>query len=180
MQRNIFLKVVLGIGIWFVLVMLFGVWEYNILKAEMGIVPNLVAALGPHKSGVVSYMVQMLHWTAVSLILGLVWSKILFPKRPLMERIMFSLVFGVFVMPISFLIPYITITITTVFSTIIGIAPPEFVGKTLNNLVMMLVGNKEQVYEVANVFGAFVLGAIILAIKSIFKRNSSAIAGVRQ
>lgn len=170
MQRNTFLKVVLGIGIWFVLVMLFGVWEYNILKAEMGIVPKLVEALGPHKSGVVSYMVQMLHWTVASIIIGLIWSKILFPQRPLMEKLMFSLVFGVFVMPISFLVPYVTITITTVFSTIMGITQPAFVGSTLNKLVVMLLDNKEQVYEVANVFGAFALGVIILAIKSIFRK----------
>lgn len=154
------------------LVMLFGVWEYNILKAEMGIVPKLVEALGPHKSGMVSYIVQMMHWTVLSIILGLIWSKILFPQRPLMEKIMFSLVFGVFIMPISFMIPYVTITITTVFSTIMGITPPEYVGKTLNNLVVMLLGNKEQVYEVANVFGVLALGAIILGIKSIFKRNN--------
>lgn len=172
MQRNTFLKVVLGIGVWFVLVMLFGVWEYNILKAEMGIAPKLVEALGPHKSGVISYMVQMLHWTVLSIILGLIWSKILFPQRPLMEKLMFSLVFGVFIMPISFLIPYVTITITTVFSTIMGITAPEFVGSTLNKLVAMLLDNKEQIYEVANVFGALSLGIIILGIKSIFKRNN--------
>ncbi len=179
MQKNIFLKVILGIGIWFVLVMLFGVWEYNILKAEMGIVPKLVEALGPHKSGISSYIVQMLHWTALSLILGLIWSKILFPQRPLMEKIMFSLVFGVFIMPISFLIPYVIITITTVFSTIIGATPPEFAGKILNKLVAMLLGNKEQGYEVANVFGMLAIGVVILAVKSIFKKPASAAIGVK-
>jgi hypothetical protein len=170
-QKDIFLRVVLGIGIWFIVAMLFGVWEYNILKAEIGVVPQLIAALLPHKGGVLSYMMQMIHWTVVSLILGLVWAKVLFPKRPLMERIMFSLVFGVFIMPISFMIPYTAITITTVFSIIAGITPPAFVNKTLGDLVNLLLSNKEQVYEVANSFGMLILGAVILLIKSLMPKN---------
>lgn len=172
MQKDLFLKIVLGVGIWFVLVMLFGVWEYSILKAEMTIVPKLVEALLPHKGGVLSYIVQMFSWTAMSLILGLIWAKILFPKRALMEKIMFSLVFGVFIMPLSFLIPYFAIAVAKVVSTIAGTAPPAFVGKILEKLVMMLLGNKEQVYETANVLGVLSLGAIILGVKSLFFRKT--------
>ena len=163
MQKDIFLKVMVGLGIWASLVAVFGVWEYGLLKAEMDL-ERKILAMGA-LSGKPAYAVQMFTWSIMLLILGLVWSQIIFPKRPLMERILFSFVFGVLLMPISFVVPYFVIVVTTVFSRLFEFAPPEFVSTTINNIVNLFYTGQEQIYEFANVFTAFVIGAVILTIK---------------
>lgn len=151
-------------------VAVFGAWEHNLLAAEMDL-NRKILAMGA-LSGRFAYIVQMLVWTGMLLGLGYIWGKILFPKRILAERIVFSLILGIAVMPISFVIPYFIIVVTTVFSTLFGLTAPDFVSTTITNIVNMFYGGQEQIYEFANVFGFFVVGIIILAIKQLFAKKT--------
>ncbi len=174
MKNDIYLKVIIGIGIWFVLVTIFAVWEYSILKAEMVLNQkllshDLIAQKGPLKGGSPLYVIEMLVWTLLILALGLVWSKVLFPQRNLLERVVFSLIFGIFVMPLSIFIPFVMVTIGTVASTLFGTDAPGFIGPTVGSIVELFVSGQEQVYEFANVFIFFVIGLALLAFKQLRK-----------
>lgn len=163
MQKDIFLKVMIGLGIWAGLVAIFGVWEHSLLQAEMDL-ERKILAMGT-LSGKSAYVVQMFSWSIMLLFLGLVWSQILFPKRPLIERMLFSFAFGILVMPVSFVVPYFAIVVTMVFARLFEFAPPEFVSTTIGNIVTLFYTGQEQIYEFANVFTAFVIGAVVLIIK---------------
>lgn len=173
MQKDTYLKVLLGIGIWFAFVTVFGVWEYNILKAEMVLNEKLLAIeriteKAPLSGGAPAYVLAMLTWTILILALGWVWSQVLFPHRNLLEKIVFSLTFGVFVMPISIFIPFAVITAATVLGTLLGTGAPAFVQPILvDGLVNLFVAGLEQVYEFTNVFAFFVVGIALLGLKKI-------------
>lgn len=179
MKRDLYLKVIIGIGIWIAVVTIFGVWEYNILQAEMVLNDKLlshdriVQTQAPLAGGKVAYVVEMLFWTVFILALGYIWSKILFPHRNLLEKVVFSFVLGIFIMPITIFIPFTAITIATVFSTLIGATPPEFIGPTLNNIVGMFVNGHEQIYEFMNVFVLLTIGLVILGIKQFSRKSYS-------
>lgn len=173
-----YLKVILLIGAWFAVVTIFGVWEYDILKAEMVLNEKLLAIdeitkQAPLSGGVPAYVLAMLTWTVLILALGLVWSQVLFPRRNLLEKIVFSLVFGVFVMPVSIFIPFAVITAATVLGTLVGVGAPAFVEPILvDGLVNLFVTGLEQVYEFTNVFVFFVLGLVLLVLKKMLKKPS--------
>jgi len=179
MKRDLYLKVIIGIGIWMAVVTIFGVWEYNILQAEMVLNDKLlshdriVQTQAPLAGGKVAYVAEMFFWTVFILILGYIWSKILFPHRNLLERIVFSFVLGIFIMPITIFIPFTAITIATVFSTLVGVTPPAFIGPTLNNIVGMFVNGHEQIYEFMNVFILLIAGLVILGMKQFFRKSHS-------
>lgn len=179
MKKDLYLKVIIGIGVWMAVVTIFGVWEYNILQAEMVLNDKLlsydriVQTQAPFAGGKVAYVVEMFFWTVFILALGYVWSKILFPHRNLLEKIVFSFVLGIFIMPITIFIPFTAITIATVFSTLIGATPPEFIGPTLNNIVGMFVNGHEQIYEFMNVFVLLMAGLVILGIKQFSQKSNS-------
>lgn len=175
-HKNIYLPLLIAIGIWFAVVTVFGVWEYDILKAEMVLNQKLlsherVVEQVPFAGGRITYVVEMFVWTAIILVLGFVWSELLFPMRTRFEKFVFSLVFGIFVMPLSIFIPFTAITIATVFSTLTGAAAPGFIGPTLNEIVGLFVNGHEQIYEFANVFAFFALGAILLLLKNASERG---------
>ncbi len=177
-HKDLYLRVLIAIGIWFAVVTVFGVWEYNILKAEIVLNQKLpsherVVDQIPFAGGRVTYIVEMFVWTAIILVLGFVWSELLFPMRTRFEKFVFSLVFGVFVMPLSIFIPFTAITIATVFSTLTASAPPTFIGPTLNQIVALFVNGQEQIYEFANVFAFFALGAILLFFKNASQQTTN-------
>ncbi len=169
-HRDIYLKVFIGIAIWFAVVTIFGVWEYDILKAEMVLNEKLlshdrIVEQAAFFGGTFAYIAEMVFWTLLVLILGSVWSAVLFPHRNLLEKIIFSLVFGVFVMPLSIFIPFTVITMGTVFTTLAGAPAPAFVGPTLTNIVDLFVLGHEQIYEFTNVLIFLIIGLVLLGIK---------------
>ena len=109
------------------------------------------------------------------LVLGYVWSKVLFPHRNALERVVFSFLLGIFAMPISIFIPFTFITVATVFSTLLSSQAPAFVGPVLGSadtgIVGLFIQGQEQIYEFANVFFFLVLGAILLALKTIMRKS---------
>lgn len=169
MKKDFYIPILIAIGVWFAVVGVFGVWEYNILKAEMVLNQKLlshdriVQEQAPFAGGKLTYVVEMLAWTSIVLILGYVWTSALFPHRNLLERVVFSFVLGIFVMPLSIFIPFTFITVATVFSTLTGAQAPAFIGPTLNSIVGVFVNGEEQIYEFANVFVFLVIGLIVLA-----------------
>jgi len=181
-RRDWYLKVILLIGAWFAAVTVFGVWEYDILKAEMVLNEKLLAIdriteTAPLSGGVPAYLLAMATWTVLILALGMVWSQLLFPHRNLLEKVVFSLVLGVFAMPISIFIPFFMITAATVFGTLIGIGTPSFVVPILvDGLVNLFVSGLEQVYEFTNVFVFLALGLILLAGKKMFYKRARPLA----
>lgn len=150
-------------------------WEYNLLKAEMGLIDQLLLSSGDDPAGLVSqgsvtaYLAQMGFWTAFLILLGLVWSAFLFPKRPLVEKIIFSLPFGVMVMPISFVFPAFIISAGKVIGENFGSGVPGYYGPIVGKIVDLLSANQEQGYEIANVLGFLILGLAILAISRLKK-----------
>ena len=169
-MKDVYLKIITAIGIWFAIVAVFGLWEYDILKAEMVLNEKilshgLVAQGGPFTGGKVTYVVEMFVWTALLLILGLLWSKILFPHRNILERVVFSMVFGIFVMPLSIFIPFVAITGATVLSTLFGATAPAFIGPILDNIVALFVDGQEQIYEFTNVFAFLIVGLVFALLK---------------
>ncbi len=172
MKKDFYIPGLIAIGVWFAVVGVFGVWEYSILKAEMVLNQKLlshdriVKEQAPFAGGKLTYVVEMLVWTSIVLILGYVWSRALFPHRNLLERVVFSFVFGIFVMPLSIFIPFTFITVATVFSTLTGAQAPAFIGPTLTSIVGLFVNGEEQIYEFANVFIFLALGLVVLAFMS--------------
>ena len=177
-KHDWYLKVLLVIGAWFAIVTIFGVWEYDILRAEMVLNEKLLAIeriteTAPLSGGAPGYVLALVTWTVLLLILGLVWSQVLFPCRNLLEKIIFSLVFGIFVMPVSIFIPFFFITAATVGGTLIGVGTPAFVEPILvNGLVNLFVSGLEQVYEFTNVFAFLVLGLMLWGAKKIMQKGN--------
>jgi hypothetical protein len=180
-NKDLYLKILVGIGIWFAIVTVLGVWEYNILKAEMVLNDKLlshdkIVQQAPFAGGRVAYVTEMFVWTAIILVVGYIWSMLLFPRRNLLEKVVFSMVLGIFAMPISIFIPFVVITATTIFSTLMGTAVPDFVGSVLNSIVELFSGGYEQIYEFTNVLVFFIIGGLLLIIKSLFLKQRSEIS----
>lgn len=176
-MKDSYLRVITWIGAWFAVITVFGMWEYNILKAEMVLNQKLlshglVVKEGPLTGGGVTYVVEMLVWTSIILLLGLLWSEILFPRRNFLEKIVFSLVLGVFAMPLSIFIPFVAITSATVITDLLGMAAPAFVGTVLTKIVELFSNGQEQIYEFANVTFLFLIGLVVLLFRKVFVKAS--------
>lgn len=177
-MKDSYLRVITWTGIWFAVIAVFGMWEYNILRAEMVLNQKLlshglVVKEGPLTGGGVTYVIEMLVWTSIILLLGLLWSEILFPRRNFLEKIVFSFVLGVFAMPISIFIPFVAITSATVITDLLGMAAPAFVGPVLTKIVELFSNGQEQVYEFANVFFVLALGLLVLLFRKVFAKASN-------
>lgn len=176
-MKDSYLRVIMWIGAWFAVITAFGMWEYNILKAEMVLNQKLlshglVVQEGPFTGGAVTYVIEMLVWTSLILLLGLLWSEVLFPRRNFLEKIVFSFVLGVFAMPLSIFIPFVAITSATVLTDLLGMAAPSFVGSVLTKIVELFSNGQEQIYEFANVSFFFVAGLVALLLKKVFARTA--------
>lgn len=156
-------------------------WEYNLLKAEMGLIDQLLLSTEQEPAGLVkqgsvaSYLGQMAFWTAFLLLLGMVWSSFLFPKRPLVEKVIFSLPFGILVMPLSFVLPAFIISAGKIAGELFGAGPPAYYNPVLGKIVSLISANQEQGYEVANVLGFLILGLIILGATKLRGKQKSVV-----
>lgn len=153
-------------------------WEYKLLEAEMGLIDQLLLSSPDNpaklieKGSVISYLAQMSFWFSSLVFLGLVWSGFLFPKRPLMEKVIFSLPFGVIIMPISFVFPAWIISVGKIAGENFGTGVPEYYGPVVGKIVGLISNNQEQGYEIANVLAFLILGFIILAIARLKKHGT--------
>jgi len=154
-------------------------WEYKLLEAEMGLIDTLLlssqeAPAGLVKQGsVVAYLGQMVFWTVFLVVLGLVWSSSLFAKRPLVEKIIFSLPFGVLVMPLSFVLPAFIISAGKILGELFGTGVPGYYGPTVGKIVELISTNQEQGYEIANVLVFLIIGLIIFGVTRLRKPHGA-------
>ncbi|HEX9722370.1 MAG TPA: hypothetical protein VGA53_03840 [Candidatus Paceibacterota bacterium] len=154
-------------------------WEYELLKAEMGLIDQLLLSSQEAPAGLVqqgsvtAYLGQMVFWTFFLILLGLVWAGFLFPKRPLVEKIIFSLPFGVFVMPLAFVVPAWIISAGKVAGELFGTGVPSYYGPTVEKIVHLISSNQEQGYEIAAVLGFLIVGLLILGITKLTRKNGA-------
>lgn len=154
-------------------------WEYKLLEAEMGLIDKLLlssqeAPAGLVKQGsVVAYLGQMAFWTILLSLLGFVWSNFLFPKRPLVEKIIFSLPFGVLVMPLSFVLPAFIISAGKILGELFGTGVPGYYAPIVGKIVELISTNQEQGYEIANVLGFLILGLVIWGVMRLRKQHGA-------
>lgn len=165
MRRDYLFGILSVLGIWASLVVIFAVWEFKGLEGGVAAFQQIPKSVFVFQTGAGPYIVSIISWTALLLLLGYVWSKILFPKRHWVEKVIFSLCFGVVIMPISFRIPFFLGAVGKVFANILGLASPAYADAFFGGFLYMLVNNLEQAYELVNVLIFFVIGLIILMIK---------------
>lgn len=171
MRRDYFFGVLTAIGIWSSLVVIFAVWEFKGLEKGVKAFQETSKLNFVFQAGPAQYIIGMVAWTVLLLILGYVWAKIFFPERNWVEKIIFSLCWGVVVMPISFLIPFFFAVAGKVFANILGLGSPAYADAILKARAYLLVNNLEQVYEFVNVLIFLALGMIILIIEQLkFKK----------
>lgn len=176
-MRDFLIPTLVIIGIFATVYIVVFDWEYNLLKAEMGLIDKLLLSSKTEPAGLVkqgsvtAYLGQMAFWTAFLLFLGLVWSSFLFPKRPLVEKVIFALPFGVLVMPLSFVLPAFIISAGKILGQLFGTGLPSYYEPVLGKIVQLISTNQEQGYEIANVLGFLILGIIILILMKIIKKE---------
>ena len=125
------------------------------------------------QGSVTAYLGQMIFWTFSLILLGLVWAGFLFPKRPLVEKIIFSLPFGVLVMPLIFVIPAWIISAGKIGGELFGTGMPPYYGPTVGKIVYLISSNHEQGYEIAAVLGFLVVGLLILGITKLVRKDGT-------
>lgn len=178
-MRDRFIPILLTIGIIGTAYILIFDWEYNLLQAEMGLIDQLLLSSQEAPAGLVqqgsvaAYLAQMAFWTAFLLLLGMVWSSFLFPKRPLIEKVLFSLPFGVLVMPLAFVLPAFIISAGKVFGELLGAGVPAYYEPIVGKVVQLISTNQEQGYEIAVVLGFLILGLIILGVTKLMRKERS-------
>lgn len=145
--------------------------EYSLLHAEMSNIQAKLELKIENQVGdgsVVAYLASIILWTALlGGVLGYVWSKILFPSLPFVEKFMVSLVLGAFVMPLNFVIPAVVVSGIKLMNDLVGTPPPAFYGDTIGNLVYLFANNQEQGYELFNTLLFIIIGLVILAIVTV-------------
>jgi hypothetical protein len=150
--------------------------EYSLLNAEMSNIQAKLELKIENQVGdgsVVAYLAAIIIWTALlGGVLGFVWSKILFPSLPFVEKFMVSLVLGAFVMPLNFVIPAFIVSTVKLIDDLRGIPPPAYYGDTIGKLVYLFSHNQEQGYELFNTLLFIAIGIVILAIVTISRRKS--------
>jgi hypothetical protein len=153
-------------------------WEYNLLEAEMGLIDQLLLSSVDDPAGLVkqgsiaAYLGQMVFWTIFLVLLGLVWSRFLFPKRPFIEKIIVSLPFGVLIMPLAFVLPAWIISAGKIFGEATGMGVPSYYGPIVEKVVNLIATNQEQGYEVVTVVGFFIIGFVILGITKVTRHGA--------
>ena len=169
LMKDRFIPVLFVVGIITTAYILVFDWEYNLLHAEMGLIDTLLLSSPDDPSGLVrqgsvtAYLAQMGFWTALLIFLGILWSSFLFPKRPAVEKVIFSLPFGLLVMPLAFVLPAFIISAGKILGELTGAGLPVYYEPILVKIVNLISNNQEQGYEVAAVMGFFILGLVIAA-----------------
>ena len=177
-MRDRFIPALLIVGIVATLYIVVFDWEYKLLEAEMGLIDTLLLSSQEKPAGLVAqgsvtaYLGQMVFWVATLILLGLVWAGFLFPRRPLVEKVIFSLPFGVLVMPLAFVIPAWIISAGKVWGEFLGTGAPSYYGPTVEKIVHLISSNQEQGYEIATVFGFLILGLVILGVYKLMQKES--------
>lgn len=171
MRRDYFFVILTILGIWTSIVMIFGIWEFQVLKTQ--VIKFQVAPISKFvfRAGVMPYVIALISWTILLLVNGLVWSKILFPTRDWVEKVIFSLIIGVVIMPLNFMIPFLFGVSGRVVSSLFSLKAPEYVDQILKNHVFFLVNNHEQVYELTNVLIFLIVGIFVFFMKKYVLRK---------
>lgn len=180
-MKGTFITILLVIGFFSTAYILVFDWEYNLLRAEMGLIDTLLLSAPEDPSGlvqqgsVVAYLAQMAFWTAILILLGAIWSSFLFPKRSAVEKVIFALPFGLLIMPLAFVLPAFIISAGKVFGEIIGTGLPAYYEPIVGKIVSLISSNQEQGYEVATVLGFFVLGLVILVAAKLLRKQQGSV-----
>ena len=162
------------IGALFALNTIVFVTEYTLLKAEMSLIEQKLQLAITNQVGdgsMIAYITSVGLWTILlGVVVGFVWSKILFPSLATIEKFMASLVIGVFVMPLSFVIPAFIVSFRKLGTDFFGLPLPDYYGNTIGQLVNLFGGNQEQGYELFNVLLFLLAGVCILGVLNLRKK----------
>lgn len=168
-------RVLLIVGALFAINTIVFVTEYTLLKAEMSLIEQKLQLAITNQVGdgsIFAYITSVSLWTVLlGIVVGYVWSKILFPSVAFIEKFMASLVIGVFVMPLSFVIPAFIVSVRKLGSDFFGLPLPEYYNYTIGQLVNLFGSNQEQGFELFNTLLFLALGIVILGIMRLQKKQ---------
>ena len=152
------------IGLWSAFLMVAVILELKTIRTQILSVPidRLV-----FETGFWPYIIGTTSWTLLLLIVGFVWTKILFPQRPWLEKIIFSFVAGTIIMALSFSVPFFLDVGGRVIAVLFGAGVPLSSELLFQKHVELFVNNQEQVYELANILVFLVLGLVILMVQTL-------------
>ncbi len=146
--------------------------EYSLIRAEMALISEKLLLSIDDMVGhgsVPSYITAMFVWFSILVGAGYAWAQLLFKNVDFFEKVMFSLVLGAFIMPLSFVIPAAIVSLEKlVFVEWMGGVLPEHYNTTVDAVVTLLASNHEQAYELFNVFLFACVGIIALALNRLF------------
>jgi hypothetical protein len=145
--------------------------EYTLLRGEMSLVQAKLVLAVTNQVGdgsVFAYATSMILWTILlGLVAGYIWSKILFPSLPFIEKFAASLALGTFIMPMNFITLTSTLSAINLFAEKTGSPPPAYFGDMMNKVIFLFSHNQEQGYELFNVSIFILIGLLILGIRLI-------------
>lgn len=165
------------VGIGFALMIAVFVTEYSLILAEMSLIQEKLDLSIEQMVGdgsIPAYILAMIFWTILlGGVVGWVWGRVLTPSLDRIEKFILGLVLGVFVMPMSFVIPALIVSVRKLYSDWFGAALPDYYGQTVENIVVMFAGTQEQSYELFNVLVFILLGLLLLLGKYMYQRSRS-------
>lgn len=164
-----------GIGFTFMIAVF--VTEYSLILAEMSLIQEKLDLSIEQMVGdgsVPAYILAMIFWTVLlGGVVGWVWGNVLAPSLDWIEKFILGLTLGVLVMPLSFVIPALIVSIRKLHSDWFGSPLPEYYGQTVDNIVLLFSGTQEQSYELFNVLIFIFIGLLLLLGKYIYRRYKS-------
>lgn len=151
------------------------VTEYGLLRAEMFLIEEKLELAITNQVGngsVPAYLTAIVLWTSLLGVVGWVWSKVLYPKAPLLERLVVGVAMGTFVMPIIIVIPTWIVSARKLLSDWFGLPLPDYYGVTIGNVVNLFGSNHEQGYELVAILIFFAAGLALWGAKSLVTKNN--------
>lgn len=172
-----FVQTLFAIGIGFAIMIAVFVTEYTLILAEMSLIQEKLDLSIEQMVGdgsIPAYILAMVFWTVLlGGVVGWIWGNILVPGLDRTEKFMLGLSLGVFVMPMSFVIPALIVSVRKLHSDWFGSTLPDYYGMTIDNVVSLFAGTQEQVYELTNILILVTLGIVVLLVRFIFHKPRS-------
>lgn len=171
-DSNRLVTVLLLVGILSTISALVFVFEYSLLNAEMSLIEQKLELAIENQVGngsVLAYITAIALWTVLLGAVGWVWSRVLYPTAPVLERLMVALGMGTFVMPLIIVIPTWIVSARKLMTDWFGYELPAYYGTTVGKVVGLFSTNQEQGYELVAILLFLAVGLVLWG----FRRLSS-------